>query len=81
MHDLTYINKNNNNFSSSPKTFLLDDFHYVGNLNGEPRIVPAISPKHAAAVSEQKGLLPLSPIPKRIKYSPMRYDFFDDYFL
>ena len=65
-------------FSSSPKTFLLDDFHYVGNLNGEPRIVPAISPKHAAVVSEQKGVLPLSPIPKRIKYSPMRYDFFDD---
>ena len=73
---------------------MLDDFHYVGNLNGEPRIVPAISPKqapggfspkqtppgfspkqqqHAASELHQKhNMVPLSPIPKRIKYSPMR---------
>ena len=56
---------------SSPKTFMLDDFHYVGNLNGEAgRAIPAgAGGPDAASQSPHPGIRPpqalTSPRPHR----------------
>lgn len=55
-------------FRNSPKTFMLDDFHYVGNLNGESRKIPLSPVAKRALLSPIRG--PESPI--RARDSPRR---------